>query len=244
MGAVFSRWIRLRLTLGFDTILISWLTLLFCWTCCVYCELLQGCRNTFWWHVWFRTVQVKPLVLTSLWLYLGSCFVSRAVGWAELPSAFPCSLHLRFYPVFSDSIQEQEPQWKCGPVCNAFLQISPLASALWSLIHLLACAVLLCFSLLCFSLLCMSLLSNSSHLADQPYTPLLLMRGRDAKNLQASQSIFCLCAWCRPSMLVSCINSGWLSHIFVFKGWSDWRADYKHLPQLHLIAANPLPTSR
>jgi len=83
-------------------------------------ELLQGCRNDFWWHVWFRTVQMKLLRLTSLWLCLGSHLVSEAVRWAELPSAFPASLHLRSYSVFSsDSIQEQEPQWTCRADCDA-----------------------------------------------------------------------------------------------------------------------------
>lgn len=51
-------------------------------------ELLQGCRIAFWWHVWFRTVQMELWGLTSLWLCLGSCLVSRGVGSAELPLPF------------------------------------------------------------------------------------------------------------------------------------------------------------
>ena len=156
-------------------------------------ELLQGCRNAFWWYVWFTTVQMKLLGLTSLWLCLGSCLVSRAVGCAELLSAFPPSLHLRSYSVFfSDSIQEQEPQWKCRPDCNAFTNVSTDKPVDFSPMVLHQSLIFASAGLLCFSLLCMSLLSNSSRLADQSCTPLLLMRCRDVSELWASQSIFLL----------------------------------------------------
>lgn len=155
-------------------------------------ELLQGCRNAFWWHVWFRTVQLKLLGLTSLWLCLGSCLVSRAVGCAELPSACPSSLHLRFYLVFSsDSTQEQEPQWKCRPDCDAFTNASTHKSIDLSFM-VLPPALIFASAVLPCSLLCISLPSSSSHLADQSCTPLLLMRCRDASELRASQSIFLL----------------------------------------------------
>lgn len=45
---------------------------------------------------------MKLLGLTSLWLCLGSCLVSKAEGCAELPpSAFPPFLRLRSYSVVS-----------------------------------------------------------------------------------------------------------------------------------------------
>lgn len=121
--------------------------------CCEQCELLEGCRNAFWCQLWLRTVHLKFLGLTSLWFCLGSCLVSRTVGYPEIPPAWPLSLH---------------PLWFCP---RWFLNI-PLFQPFD--LPSISCLPSACPS-------CTSLPSNASHLAVESYILVLLMRHQAPK---------------------------------------------------------------